>query len=451
MIGQSSNNVAELNITLYPKNERKRSTDEVGVDIKRQIAQIPGVKVRANPIGIFGTANQTPIQLVVSAPTYEEARMNAENVANVLRRIPGTADVRLNSEEGKPEMRVEIDRQKMAALGLTVADVGATLRVALSGDDESKFRDGSNEYTLRVQYDEFDRSKTSDVGSITFVNRKGELVELKQFATIAQTNGPTRLGRENRNYAVTVFSQAVGRASGDIGGDIKQWVAGNPLPTGVQITYRGDLQNQAEGFSSLLLAFAAAILFVYLIMVALYNSWVYPLVVLFSIPVALIGALLALALTMKTLSIFSLLGFIMLVGLVGKNAILLVDRTNQMRAEKGLSVIEALQEAAETRLRPIMMTTMTMVFGMSPIALSTSAGSEWKSGLASALIGGLISSLLLTLVLVPVMYVKFDEWRVSVPAFFRGIVAWLKRRRVRTAKPSVAPKPVPALEFSESK
>lgn len=446
-VGQSSNNIAELNVTLYPKNERRRSTDDVGTDIKRQIGQIPGAKVRVNPIGIFGTANQTPIQLVISAPTYDEARMNAEKVANMVRKIPGSADVRLSSEEGKPEMRVEIDRQKMAELGLTVADVGSTLRVALNGDDDSKFRQGSDEYTLRIQYDKFDRSNVSDVGGITFLNRKGELVELKQFATVAQANGPTKLGRENRNYAVTVFSQAVGRANGDIGGDIKNWIAKNPLPPGVQITYRGDLQNQAEGFSSLGMAFGAAILFVYLIMVALYDSWVYPFVVLFSIPVAIIGALLALALTMKTLSIFSLLGFIMLVGLVGKNAILLVDRTNQMREERGLSVTEALFEAAETRLRPILMTTMTMVFGMAPIALSTSAGSEWKSGLASALIGGLISSLLLTLVLVPVMYVKVDQWRESVPAFFRRLVAMLKTRKAGSGEESVAPKAIPVLEY----
>ena len=199
------------------------------------------------------------------------------------------------------------------------------------------------------------------------------------------------------------------------------------------------------------LAFAAAILFVYLIMVGLYDSWAYPFVVLFSIPVALIGALLALALTMKTLTIFSLLGFIMLVGLVGKNAILLVDRTNQMRAEKGLSVMEALLEAAETRLRPILMTTMTMVFGMSPIALSTSAGSEWKSGLAWALIGGLISSLLLTLVLVPVMYVKVDQWRETVPAFFRRMLARFRTKKVKSPKPAIGTKPVPALEFNEAK
>jgi HAE1 family hydrophobic/amphiphilic exporter-1 len=167
--------------------------------------------------------------------------------------------------------------------------------------------------------------------------------------------------------------------------------------------------------------------------------------------VALIGALLGLGLAMKTLSIFSILGFIMLVGLVAKNAILLVDRTNQMREEKGLSVIDALKEAGETRLRPILMTTLTMVFGMAPIALSSSAGSEWKSGLAWALIGGLISSLLLTLVLVPVMYVKVDRWRSAVPEFFRLLAEKYRRKKSRSREPISTSKPVPILELSESK
>ena len=166
----------------------------------------------------------------------------------------------------------------------------------------------------------------------------------------------------------------------------------------------------------------AAILFVYMIMVALYDSYLYPFVVLFSIPVAIVGAMLALALTMKSLSIFSILGLIMLIGLVGKNAILLVDRTNQMRNEQQLPVREALREAGQTRLRPILMTTASMIVGMMPIALSTSSGSEWKSGLAWALIGGLLSSLLLTLVLVPAVYLKLDAWRETLPEFFRKLV-----------------------------
>ncbi|MCX6132752.1 MAG: efflux RND transporter permease subunit [Ignavibacteriales bacterium] len=422
-VGQTSNNSSELNVTLVPREERKRSTDEVGAEIKLKASDIPGVKVRVNPIGIFGTANQTPIQIAVSGTNYEEVRAASQRLVDVIKTIPGTADVRLSSEEGKPETRIEIDRQKLAALGLSLSEVGASLRIALNGDDDSKYREGDDEYDLRIVLDEFDRSKTSDVGSLTVANRKGQLIELTQFATITQSTGPSKLQRKDRNFSVTVFSQAVGRPSGSIGADIQKAISqGSLIPANMSIAYLGDLKNQADGFGSLGLALLAAILFTYLIMVALYDSYVYPFVVLFSIPVAMIGALLALALTMKSLSIFSILGIIMLVGLVGKNAILLVDRANQMRSEKGLSTYDALIEAGQTRLRPILMTTVSMVVGMLPIALSSEAGAEWKSGLAWVLVGGLISSLLLTLVLVPVMYTKVDEWRVKLPAFVRRVV-----------------------------
>ncbi len=197
-------------------------------------------------------------------------------------------------------------------------------------------------------------------------------------------------------------------------------MAKTKLPSGVQISYDGDLKNQSDSFGSLGIAMFAAILFVYMVMVALYDSYLYPFVVLFSIPVAMVGALLALALTMKALSIFSILGIIMLIGLVGKNAILLVDRTNAMKFT-GMSNFDALIEAGNARIRPIVMTTVSMIIGMSPIALSSSSGSEWKSGLAWALIGGLTSSMFLTLILVPVVYMQFELWKESIPAFFRKL------------------------------
>ena len=421
---QTSNNTSELNVALVPKSHRQQSTDQVAEEIKRKAAGIPGVKVRVNPIGILGTANQTPIQIAVSGTSYDEVRRAAMAVADTIRTIPGTADVRLSSEEGKPEMRIEIDREKMASLGLSLPEVGAALRIAFSGNIDSKFRDGTTEYEMRILLDQFDRSKTSDVGTLPILNRRGQQIELQQFAAVYQTTGPTKLQRQDRNFSVTVFSQAVGRPSGSIGDDIRKKLS-TALPANMHVSYLGDLKNQAEGFGSLGLALLAAILFVYLIMVALYDSYLDPFVVLFSIPVAMIGALLALALTMKSLNIFSILGIIMLVGLVGKNAILLVDRANQMKREAHMNGHDALLEAGETRLRPILMTTMAMVFGMMPIALSTSAGAEWKSGLAWALIGGLISSLMLTLVLVPVVYSKMDEWRESVPARLRRLGAIL--------------------------
>ncbi len=417
-IGQSSSYSTELNIALVHKSQRAKSTDDIGWEIKQRLQQIPGLKVRVNPIGIFGTANQTPVQIIVSGPTRSDVRHAAERVMAMLSDIPGTADIRLSSEEGKPETRVEIDREKMAAFGLTIADIGSTLRIALAGDDESKFRDGDNEYDIRIQLDEAERSRTDKLGTLVFFNRRGEQIELQQFARIEHASGPTKLQRRDRNNSITVFSQVVGRPSGSIGADFQAKLKQEQLPQGVRISYAGDLKNQEDSFGSLGLALIAGILFVYLIMVALYDSYIYPFVVLFSIPVAMVGAMLALALMMKSLSIFSILGIIMLVGLVAKNAILLVDRANQTRKENGLSTYEALLEAGQSRLRPILMTTLTMIFGMLPIALSTASGSEWKTGLAWALVGGLTSSMMLTLLLVPVAYSKIDEWKEKLPRFF---------------------------------
>jgi HAE1 family hydrophobic/amphiphilic exporter-1 len=344
----------------------------------------------------------------------------AEHVADLLKQISGTADVRLSSDDGKPETRIDIDREKLAALGLSIAEVGATLNIALAGNDDSKFRDGNDEYDIRIALDEFDRSKISDLAKLTFVNSKGQQIELQQFADIYQTTGPTKLQRRDRINSIIVYSQVIGRPTGTIGAELQAALQKNPLPDGLTITYEGDLKNQADSFGSMGLALLAAILFVYMIMVALYDSYLYPFVVLFSIPVAMVGALLALALTLNSLNIFSLLGIIMLVGLVGKNAILLVDRTNQMKLE-GMNTYDALIEAGKSRIRPIIMTTASMVIGMMPIALSTSSGSEWKHGLAWALIGGLTSSMFLTLILVPVIYLKAEMWKESVPAFFKKV------------------------------
>ncbi len=420
LIGQYSDNTSELDVSLVPKEERALSTDQIGEKIKEYAQQIPGVQVRVNPIGIFGTANQTPIQLIVSGPDRNDVQKAAGIVADVVKTIPGTADVRLSSQEGKPETSVSIDRQKLANLGLTVADVGSTLNIALQGNDDSKFRDGDDDYDINISLDKFDRSKISNLEDLTFVNRRGQSIQLNQFATVYQTTGPTKLQRINRIPEVTVYSQAVGRATGSIGADIKKALDKTNLPKGIDILYWGDLKNQADSFGSLGLALIAAIIFVYMVMVALYDSYFDPFIILFSIPTAMVGALLALALTMKSLNIFSILGIIMLIGLVGKNAILLVDRTTQKKKE-GESTYEALLEAGMSRIRPIMMTTAAMVFGMLPIALSLDAGSEWKSGLAWAIIGGLISSLFLTLVLVPVIYSLAEGMKDKFPALLSRI------------------------------
>jgi HAE1 family hydrophobic/amphiphilic exporter-1 len=420
LIGQYSNNTTELNVSLVPKENRKKSTDAIGNEIKKFVQTIPGVKVRVNPIGILGTANQTPIQLIVNGSDRNDVQKTAEIVQSIVKTIPGTADVRLSSENGNPETRIDIDRQKLANLGLSISDVGSVLNVAYQGNDDSKYRDGDDDYNIKISLDKFDRSKISDLENLTFINKSGQSIQLMQFANVYQTTGPTKLQRVNRIPAVTVYSQVIGRPTGSIGTDIKKAVEKASLPKGIDILYWGDLKNQTDSFGSLGLALIAAIIFVYMVMVALYDSYFDPFVILFSIPLAMIGALLALALFMKSLNIFSILGLIMLIGLVGKNAILLVDRTNQKKKE-GDSTFDALIEAGESRIRPIMMTTAAMIFGMLPIATSGDAGSEWKSGLAWAIIGGLISSLFLTLVLVPVIYSIAEGYREKLPAFFSKI------------------------------
>jgi outer membrane protein TolC len=409
-MGSTSNNIAELNITLVPKNERKKTITELGEEFKKIALEYPGVITRVAPIMIWGSTDGTPVAVGVNGANYDEVQDVSKQVENIFKRTPGTSDVQVSSKTGKPEIQVHVNREKMASLGLSLDYVGAELRVALYGDNSSKFRDGNSEYDISVKYDDFDKDDPAGIEKLVFINNDGQKIYLTQFADITYSTGPSKLERRYRNSSITVMSRAVGRPVGNVGDDIKAEIDKLKLPVGIKITYENDLEAQDEAFGSMGLAFLAAILFVYLILVALYNSFIYPLSVLLTIPLAIIGALYGLALTMENINVMSLLGMIILVGLVGKNAILLVDRINQNRA-KGAEMTEAILESAKTRLRPILMTTLTLVFGVLPLAISKGAANEIKAGMAIVIIGGLLSSLLLTLVLVPVMYTKIEQFK----------------------------------------
>jgi hydrophobic/amphiphilic exporter-1 (mainly G- bacteria), HAE1 family len=405
---QTTPYLAEIQVRMVPVDQRDVRSDIFASRLRNELEQqMPGVKVSTSQVSFFGGADDAPIQIVVSASALEDAMTYARFLLDGTKKVPGTLEAELTVEEGNPEINVSINRQRMAELGLNMQVVGATMQTAFTGNTNAKYRDGANEYDINVRLDAFDRRNIDDISKLSFVNSRGELIRLNQFANITQTTGPSRLERKDRTASVTVQSKVLGRPAGSVGEDIKKIIAETPPPAGVSIAYEGELKIQQEGFESLGLAFISALIFVYLIMVALYDNWVYPFVVLFSIPVAMVGALLAMALTMQTLDIFSIVGIIMLVGLVAKNAILLVDFANQMKAE-AFGTFDALMLAGRIRLRPILMTTIAMVFGMMPIALAKGAGAEWKNGLAWALIGGLTSSMFLTLVVVPVVYYIMD-------------------------------------------
>ncbi|WP_080056114.1 efflux RND transporter permease subunit [Spirosoma aerolatum] len=403
----SNSNIVDLNVKLVDKKQRAVSTDDFGQILKREVGQIPGVKVTVSPVGIVG-ASQAPIQIAVKGTSLASIRQAAAQVKDVVTSIPGTQDVKYSVKDPKPEVTVSLDREKMAQLGISASDVGIALQNAFRGNDLSKFKQNGNEYDILISLDRFDRTNPQDVSRLTFVNNQGRTFELSQFARVQEQTGESVLERIDRLSSITVNAQVIGRPVGTVGADIQAKMAKVKLPEGVTVQYLGQLQQQSDAFGSLGLALMIAILLVYFIMVALYESVVYPFVVLFSIPVALIGALLALALTMQSLTVFSIVGMIMLLGLVAKNAILIVDFANQLKAE-GHDVMHALVEAGKERLRPILMTTLAMVFGMLPIALASGAGAETKNGMAWVIIGGLTSSLLLTLLVVPSVYLVVDR------------------------------------------
>lgn len=430
--GQGETNRTELTVELIPVEERKNAqpTEDYMLAVRKELEQqFAGVEFNSAAIGMVNSGT-APIEIFLSGDNLDKILASANDLANRLRKTPGANDVNVSVEAGNPEVRVDIDREKMAKLGLDIQTVGATMQNAFAGNDDSKFRDNGEDYDIRIMLDAFDRKNPDDVKAITFYSPVAkQSVQLAQFANVSLSTGPSIVERKNRRSSVTVTANTLGIGSGTLVSNIQTGLKQNPLPDDIILTWGGDAKNQSEGFGSLGLAMLAGLMLVYFIMVLLYDSFVYPFVVLFSIPVAVIGALLALALSSSNIGIFAMLGMLMLIGLVVKNAILIVDFANQ---QKGLGVPfrKAILIAGEERLRPILMTTIAMVIGMVPIATATGAGAEWKNSLAWVLIGGLTSSMLLTIYLVPMAYYlvdrlgeKWNAWRMKPESLQKSVVA----------------------------
>ena len=403
---QATTNKSEINVTLVDRSEREDKTNVFSAKLQRDLEQkLVGAEVTVVPVGIMG-AQAAPLQMTVTGNSFEEAFAYAQAAEEVLRTVDGATEVETSVEDGNPEISVSADRDKMASLGLNVATIGQTLRTAFSGNTDNKFRTGDNEYDINIIFDEAARNDIEDVRNIQFVNNSGQRINLAQFADINYESGPSLLERYDRSPSVTVSAQTVGKTTGAVAQEWEEKLGNIEQPKGVEWTWGGDMERQSEGFGTLGIALLAAIMLVYMIMVVLYDDFVKPFIVLFSIPLSFIGALWALALTNQSLNIFTILGIIMLIGLVAKNAILLVDFANH-RLDHGEKIRTALIQANHARLRPILMTTIAMVFGMLPIALASGAAAEMNNGLAIVIIGGLLSSLFLTLVIVPVVYMIF--------------------------------------------
>jgi HAE1 family hydrophobic/amphiphilic exporter-1 len=405
-VSSAKNSITSIYVKMIDKDKRKIGVSDFATQIKEEIMQIPGIRARAEVASALSGVD--PIRFTVQGVDREEVEKTASMILDAARHTPGVADARFSTDDPRQEVQIKLDREKMAELGLSALEVGQTLRIALTGNKDSKFTENDTEYDINIHADNFDRTKATDVERLTFTNQRGALIELTQFASVGYGLGPSMIERSDRMTSIAVKSNVVGRPSGTVAGEIRTAIQGK-IPAGITIKEGGMMEQQSNAFSNLGFAFLAAIVLIYLIMVALYNSLSDPIVVLFSIPLSLIGALLALALTMNDLSIFSIIGIITLMGLVVKNAILLIDFVNHNKRINGMDTFTALIEAGKERLRPILMTTFAMIFGMLPIALASGHGAELKNGMAWVIIGGLTSSMLLTLVVVPVVYYLMDR------------------------------------------
>jgi len=403
-----SENKSELTVKLKEGKQKEIPTIQYMNAIRNKIeAKYPGIEVKALNIGMI-ESEEAPIEIFLSSENDELLMKEARRLKEAMLRMKGTKDPTISTDDLTPEVRIELDREKMGQLGIPIAIVGLQLQNALTGNDDSQFDDKGQEYDIRVMVDKFDRKNIDDLKSMTFNTNEGRQVRLSEFGTVTIENSQGSLERKNRIPNTTIRAYVLGTGAGNIANEIVDYLEENPLDENVRMLWGGEVKRQNESMGALGMAMGIGLILVYLIMVALYDNFVYPFVVLFSILVALVGAVLALNLTSSSIGIFTMLGMLMLLGLVAKNAILIVDFTNHLKTE-GKSTYNALLESVRERMRPILMTTIAMVIGMIPIATASGSGAEWKNGLAWVLIGGLTSSMFLTIIVVPMMYYIVDR------------------------------------------
>ena len=447
--GDTGPRFASMQITLHEKKAlldslmfwvkhdeqlRTRRDIEIAAELRQKIGEIPGAQITVNAVsGFRGGGFGAPIQLALVGKDTDTLLETAEKVRRLIAAIPGIKDPDLSWSAGKPELQVRVDREKATALGVSLAEIAAALRTAYEGDVSVKYREAGQEYDVRVRLREDQRRRLTDLNDLAVAYIQGAPVYLRDVAQITLGEGPTKIERTDRQRRITVTANLL---PGYTPGNMRQIIdaklrEANVVPPGVRAQWFGENEVMAREGVYMAQALLLALILVYLLMVALFENWLYPFIIMFSQPQALVGALLALILFRSELNIISMIGIIALVGIVGKNAILLVDYTNTLR-QRGLSRDEALLESGETRLRPILMTTLSLVLAMIPIALAVGRGSEFRAPLGIVLLGGLTVSTLLTLIVIPCMYSVMDDL-----TRFLGRIIW--KRGAVPVEAAVAP------------
>jgi len=410
----SGGHTGDVRISLKPQSERNRSSEQIAVDLRGKLSNMPGMIVRTRADqGLFVfrmmTQGADKVQVEVRGHDLQMADRLAAQVKDIVESTNGITDARVSRESGSPEELILIDRQKAADMNLTVSKIANALQTILSGTRAGYYRQGGDEYTILVKLRDAEQMNLRDILDLTITNSESEPVVLRNVVTVGPRKGPVIIERKDQERIIRVSAEISGRDMGSVLSDLQEQLQKVPVPPDFTIGFGGDYEEQQKSFRELLLSCILAIVLVYMVMASQYESLRDPFVVMFSVPLAAIGVILMLFLTRTTFNVQSFIGCIMLEGIVVNNAILLVDHTNLLRRKAGLPLREAIEEAGRRRLRPILMTAMTTVIGLMPLALGLGEGGEAQAPMARAVIGGLLSSTLITLVFVPVVYSVFER------------------------------------------
>jgi HAE1 family hydrophobic/amphiphilic exporter-1 len=402
---------ADLRVELVPLSQRGRTSGEVAAALREAIGALPDTTVRVRVrqpffLRVLQGGGAESLQVEVRGYAFETIDELAEQVAEHIRGIPGVTDVRLPRTGGEPQRLVIVDRERAADLGVSVEDVGRTVETAIAGGTAGYFLDEGDEVRIVVKLADNLNVTPAEIMELPVPAADGRRVRLGNVAELVEARGPTVIDRKNQQRLKTVYVNIAGRDLGSVAADVQAALDEIARPTNYDLILSGEYEEQVETFREMGLNVLLALLLVYMVMACLYESLRDPLIVMTTVPMALIGVVLALLVTGTTLNAQSLVGCLMLIGIVVNNAILIVDQANLLRRE-GRSVPEAVREAGRRRLRPILMTATTTMLALLPLAIGLGEGSESQAPLARAVIGGLLSSTLITLIVIPVTYAGF--------------------------------------------
>jgi HAE1 family hydrophobic/amphiphilic exporter-1 len=403
-----------MRVKIVPKNERDFTTEEYKDKLRDWLDSLPGLQTEVMPIGMFeGEEQERPIEIRLYGPNQDVLNSLSREISKKIMRIPGVVDPTSSLQVGAPEYKIIPDRNRINALGLSTADVAMTIRSMVDGVVASQFRKEEREIDIRVMLNPDDVNEKQKLEGISILSPEGKKIPLKAIADIEEVTGPTEIQRENRQRLVYITADFSAEYNfGNISNQIKEYLNEfeKDLPFGYEVKMKGETEGMEDMFRDMGMAMLIAIIFVYIVLAVQYNSFVHPLTIMLALPLSIVGAFLFIFLFNGNLDMMTMIGLILLMGIVNKNSILLVDFILQYRKD-GMDRREAILKAGPNRLRPILMTTAAMIMGMLPIAIGIGEGSEFRRYMGIAVIGGLLTSTFLTLVVVPVFYSILDDFQ----------------------------------------